>query len=131
VDPAPESISDTDTSAKTVSSSAVYYNGQFDIENLDHKLRIFMTAQVSIVLGEVKQALAIPLSALGNGSGNRYEVKVLKEGKAETRKIKTGLRDNVYVEVLEGLEEGAKVIVGDSKTAAEETSSGFPGGPMG
>jgi membrane fusion protein, macrolide-specific efflux system len=132
VDPAPESVSGEDTSSKTISSSAVYYNGQFDIKNPDHKLRIFMTAQVSIVLGEVKQAISIPLSVLGIGSGDNYQVKVLKDGKAEPRMIRTGLRDNVYVQVLEGLSEGEKVIVGDSATAAaSQRRSVMPPGPFG
>jgi membrane fusion protein, macrolide-specific efflux system len=131
VDPAPENITDTDTKAKTISSSAIYYNGQFDIKNPDHKLRIFMTAQVSIVLGEVKQAISIPLSVLGNGFGGNYQVKVLKDGKAESRMIKTGLRDNVYVQVLEGLSEGEQVIVGDSAAAAASEKRSVMPGPLG
>ena len=123
VEPAPESISDTDTSAKTVTSSAIYYNGQFDVKNPEGKLRIFMTAQVSIILGEAKGALSIPLSVLGAGSGNRYEVEILKEGAPEKRSITTGLRDNVYVEVLEGLGEEDRVVVGDSATAAAAATS--------
>jgi macrolide-specific efflux system membrane fusion protein len=136
VDPAPETITDEDTSAKTISSSATYYNGKFDVPNPDHKLRIFMTAQVSIVLGEVKQALSIPLSVLGADRGNdRYEVRVLKDGQAETRIIETGLKDNIYVQVLNGLQQGEQVVVGDSvsaeKSASDNNGSGGPphGGP--
>lgn len=132
VDPAPENITDTDIKAKTISSSAIYYNGQFDIKNPDHKLRIFMTAQVSIVLGEVKQVLAIPRSVLGNGIGDRFQVQVLNNGKAETRMIKTGFKDNVYIQVLDGLEEGTQVIVGDfAAAAASEKRSVMPPGPLG
>jgi membrane fusion protein, macrolide-specific efflux system len=131
VDPAPENITDTDIKAKTISSSAIYYNGQFDIKNPDHKLRIFMTAQVSIVLGEVKQVLAIPQSVLGNGIGDRFQVQVLNNGKAETRMIKTGFKDNVYIQVLEGLEEGAQVIVGDSAAAAASEKRSVMPGPLG
>jgi macrolide-specific efflux system membrane fusion protein len=132
IDPAPETITNSDTSAKTISSSATYYNGQFDVPNPDHKLRIFMTAKVSIVLGEVKQALCIPLSVLGDDLGKgRYNVRVLVDGSTETRVIKTGLKDNIYVQVLEGLREGQQVIVGDSLSAAKSTSGsrGFGGPP--
>jgi len=125
VDPAPESITDTDTSAKTISSAATYYNGQFEVNNPDHKLRIFMTAQVSIVLGEVRQALSIPLSVLGSdlGNGRRYEVRVLKNGRAEPRQIETGLKDNIHIQVVSGLSEGEQVVVGDSQSAAQDLSS--------
>ncbi len=124
VDPAPESITDTDTSAKTISSAATYYNGQFEVANPDHKLRIFMTAQVSIVLGQVKQALSIPMSVLGSDRGSgRYEVRVIKGGQAEPRMIKTGLKDNIYIQVLSGLDETDQVVVGDSQSAAADAST--------
>ncbi|WP_155306813.1 macrolide transporter subunit MacA [Desulfosarcina widdelii] len=124
VDPAPESITDTDTSAKTISSAATYYNGQFEVNNPDRKLRIFMTAQVSIVLGEVKKALSIPLSVLGSDLGNgRYEVRVLKDGRAEPRRIETGFKDNIHIQVVSGLSEGERVVVGDSQSAAQDLSS--------
>ncbi|WP_319523640.1 macrolide transporter subunit MacA [Breoghania sp.] len=124
VDPAPESVTDTDTSAKTISSSATYYNGQFEVDNPDGKLRIFMTAQVSIVLGEVRQALSIPMSVLGSDLGNgRYEVRVLKDDHVQPRRIETGFKDNIYVQVLNGLREGEQVVVGDSQSAAEDLSS--------
>lgn len=134
VDPAPETITGTDTSAKTISSAAIYYNGQFEVPNPEHKLRIFMTAQVSIVLGQVKQALCIPMSVLGKDRGNgRYTVRVLTNGGAETRLIKTGLKDNIYIQVLDGLDEGDQVVVGDSQSAAQNVSdsSSRHGGPFG
>lgn len=137
VDPAPETVTDTDTSAKTVSSSATYYNGQFDVPNSDHRLRIFMTAQVAIVLGETRQALSIPLSVLGTSKGEgRYEVRVLKHGHPEPRIIRTGLKDNIYIEVRDGLNEGEEVVVGDSQSAEKSVSQSsrsrrFPGPPPG
>lgn len=65
VEPAPKSINSENTSNSSASSStAVYYNALFDVPNDDGKLRINMTAQVSIVLSEAKNALSIPSSAL-------------------------------------------------------------------
>ena len=123
VDPAPETITDSNTSAKTISSTATYYNGQFDVANPDHKLRIFMTAQVAIVLGEVEQVLSIPLSVLERDLGHgRYEVRVLENGEARPRVIKTGLKNNIFVEVVDGLTESDQVVVGDSVSSAEALS---------
>ncbi len=67
VNPAPASISsDSTTSSSTSSSSsAVYYNALFDVENPDGTLRIDMTAQVSVLLAQAKDALLIPTVALG------------------------------------------------------------------
>ncbi len=69
VNPAPASIStDSTTSSSSSSSSsstAVYYNALFDVENPDGTLRIDMTAQVSVMLAQAKDALLIPTVALG------------------------------------------------------------------
>ena len=74
IEPAPKSESSESSSSTTssTSSSAIYYNGLFDVPNPQHRLRVSMTAQVTIVLGESKQALASPLSVLGQRlAGNR------------------------------------------------------------
>lgn len=65
VEPAPESIASESTSSSSSTSTAIYYNGLFDVPNPDGKLRISMTAQVNIVLAEARDALTIPSSALG------------------------------------------------------------------
>ena len=66
VEPAPESIaSESSGSTSTSSSTAIYYNGLFDVPNPEGRLRIAMTAQVNIVLAEAKDALTVPSSALG------------------------------------------------------------------
>lgn len=64
IEPAPDSISSDSTSSSSSSSTAIYYNALFDVPNPDGKLRIDMTAQVSIILAEAKNALTIPASAI-------------------------------------------------------------------
>src|SRR5690606_25939299 len=95
IEPAPDSIQrDESTSALTGTSTtasgtsaAVYYNGLFDVPNPDETLRISMTAQVFIVLGEAKQTLIIPSSALGKrGEDGHYTVRVVDpDGEAAER----------------------------------------------
>ncbi len=71
-----------------------------------------MTAQVHIQLAGVQQALVIPLAALGDQiADNRYHVSVLKQGKEEKREVAIGLRNNIDVQILSGLEAGDEVIV--------------------
>ena len=134
IEPAPESESSESSSSTTssTSSSAIYYNGLFDVANPDHKLRVSMTAQVTIVLGESKQVLAIPLSVLGQRlAGNRYEVQVLVNDRPESRAITTGRKDSVHIEVLEGLTEGERLVIGDSASAeaAQQANSSERRGP--
>ncbi|WP_025516944.1 macrolide transporter subunit MacA [Bordetella trematum] len=122
VEPAPDSIQrDENTAALSGSNSAsnsaaVYYNGLFDVPNPDGVLRISMTAQVFIVLGEASQVLQIPSSALGAPAGDgRYTVRVVSaDGKVESREVSIGMNNNVMAQVLEGLQEGEQVISADT-----------------
>ncbi|MFC3914094.1 macrolide transporter subunit MacA [Pseudaeromonas sharmana] len=134
IEPAPESEStdSSSTSSTSTTSTAIYYNGLFDIANPEHKLRVSMTAQVTVVLGESQQTLMIPLSVLGRELGpDRYEVQVLSKGQPERREVKTGRKDSVNIEILDGLAEGEAVLVGDSVTAeaSAEQQDRRPGPP--
>ncbi len=136
IEPAPDSIEDDDSSDTTSSEDeAIYYNALFDVPNPDHKLRISMTAEVSIVLAEAKDVLTIPESALGTKDGQgRYSVRVLEpDGKIEVNRISAGLSDSVRVQVLEGLKEGDLIILGeaDADAMVESESKGHPRPPMG
>jgi len=131
IEPAPDSIlTDTTTSTSTSSttSTAIYYNGLFDAPNPDGKLRISMTAQVQIVRADAPGALTIPATALGpRGKDGSYTVRVVgADGQAQPRQVKVGLNNNVSAQVLEGLSEGDKVVIGDA--AAAPSKNGQQGG---
>lgn len=94
VEPAPNSINtETNNTSSSSSSSAVYYNALFDVPNEDGKLRIDMTAQVYIVLNEVKNILTIPAAALQSSNrpqGKRSGADQAKQQKpADTDQAKT------------------------------------------
>ncbi|HIC8839976.1 macrolide transporter subunit MacA [Aeromonas sp. 602200] len=110
VELAPTNINDQATTG-TTSNAAVYYYALFDVPNPDHTLRVAMTTQVTIVLGERKQVLTVPQTALGKSLGdNEYEVTVIKEDETtETRHIKTGMKDEIRIEVISGLSEKEEV----------------------
>ncbi|BCL74485.1 drug-efflux protein [Jeongeupia sp. HS-3] len=119
IEPAPESI----TADSTSTTTAVYYNGLFDVPNPERLLKTSMTAQVSIVLGVAKQVPAVPVAALGKrGKDGRYAVQVLKDGKPQQRQVRLGLNDNINAQVLDGLKDGEKVIVGDPTQAAADAA---------
>jgi macrolide-specific efflux system membrane fusion protein len=169
VEPAPESIaSESVSNSSSASTTAIYYNGLFDVPNPDGKLRISMTAQVNIVLAEARNALIVPTSALGppqrpqeagapnarpsasadgaatpsrRGDGaprgerrprndsdpgvpSLRSVRVLgNDGKVVSRNVRVGINNNVIAEVLEGLQEGERVVTGES-------SANAPAGPQ-
>lgn len=121
IEPAPDSISDE--SGSSSSSSAIYYNGLFDVPNPDHKLRISMTAQVTIVLAEARDVLTLPVTALGpKGPDGGYMVRVLEaDGKIVPKRIEVGLNNKVNVEIKSGLSEGDRVV---TSTRSGGTGSG-------
>lgn len=132
IEPGPVTNGTTGTagSSTTSSSSAVYYYGLFEVPNSDNKLKVSMTTQVAVILNQAKQALCLPVSALGERQKDgRFTVKVLKGEAAESRIIRTGISNNVQVQVLEGLREGEKVVVGDSTLLPATDTSGAMGPP--
>jgi len=120
VQPSPEKI-----------NNAVFFNALFDVPNPDRTLRVDMTAQVTILLGEAKQALTVPLTALGaRDKDGRQEVRVLKADRTvEKRQVRVGISNNFQAQVLEGLKEGDTVITGDA--SALDASGANEGGGRG
>ncbi|WP_115717928.1 macrolide transporter subunit MacA [Gallaecimonas mangrovi] len=134
IDPYPTIISGDSSTATTASeiSDAIYYYGLFNVKNPGHRLRKFMTAEVHIVLSDAKNVLTIPISQLGKSmGGNKYMVSVMGPGHPERREITTGIRDNINVQVLSGLNDGDKVIVGDNSMQFSADDDHHPHGPFG
>ncbi|HCI5813994.1 TPA: macrolide transporter subunit MacA [Klebsiella pneumoniae] len=106
--PTPEKVND-----------AIFYYARFEVPNPQGILRLDMTAQVHIQLAEVKNVITIPLSALGDAVGdNRYHVRLLRTGEVKEREVIIGARNDTDVAVVQGLEEGDEVIVGESASGA-------------
>ena len=131
VEPAPTSIA-SDT---TATGSAVYYNGLFEVPNPDNKLRISMTASVTIVLDEARDVLTLPATLVSRrGPDGAAMVMVYDPQSQESRpaRVEVGLNNNITAEIRSGLDEGALVV---NSTGAQlpgrAGGGGFGGGPMG
>jgi membrane fusion protein, macrolide-specific efflux system len=112
-------------------NNVVFYDVLFDIPNPARELNIQMTAQVFIVLAQVKGALLIPTAAIGNASeGAEIMVQVLKaNGSVEPRAIKIGIKSEISAEVTDGLKEKEQVVIREitSKGNARSPLSGRRG----
>ena len=115
VQPAPQEAleeQNAGASAGNQQSSAIYYNGTFEVDNRQRLLKTSMTAQVFIRIAQVKDALRVPVAALGRSLGDeRYLVVVQKENGSEERTIRIGINDRQYAQVLEGLQPGERVVI--------------------
>ncbi|KAA8734526.1 MacA family efflux pump subunit [Acinetobacter qingfengensis] len=87
VEPAPDSITDDDDSSD--SSTAIYYNALFDVPNADGKLRIDMTANVTIILQDAKNALIIPATAISTHNNSTSSTQV-NSASAPAAQARTG-----------------------------------------
>lgn len=94
----------------TTSSNVVYYPVYVNVDNPEGLLYPTMTARVSIHVGESKNALVVPLSAVKEDKGQKV-VQCMVNGKAEPVGVETGLSDEDKIEILSGLNEGDQIVV--------------------
>lgn len=130
VEPAPQSLATSDTIA---ADKAVYYNGLLEVANQGRKLRIGMTAQVSIVLDSAADVLTLPIGAVTREKGESF-VQVMQGGEPQKRPVKTGLTDKVRIQITEGLQEGDEVVIstdGAGPSGGGAGQSRRPRGPLG
>ncbi len=102
--------------------NVVTYDAVIRVDNPGLKLKPGMTANVSIITARKKDILMIPNAALRfmpagkykAGAGQRgYGVWIIKKGKPVRIKVKTGISDGNYTELISGdIKEGQEVIVG-------------------
>lgn len=109
----------------TTTNNVVTYEVVVDAPNQGLKLKPGMTATCKIFTLYQPDVLTVPLQAIsfnpGNAAANTGDtaVWILDEKNIPQRKIvKTGNSTNTYVEILSGLSEGEKVIIGESQVEA-------------
>ena len=90
--------------------------GRIVIENPDEEIFVGVSAKAYIFIGESKGVLAIPYSALCTDVEGNYVYVVNKDNKIERKDITLGLCSGEYYEVVEGINEGDKVITEVTKT---------------
>jgi RND family efflux transporter MFP subunit len=89
------------------------------VSNRDEKIKPGMHAQVEIPAEIHKNRLLIPQEAVLVRQGRKLAF-VAEDGLAKWRYIQAGLENDQFVEVLEGVQEGEKVIVEGHFTLAHD-----------
>ncbi|NLK01379.1 MAG: efflux RND transporter periplasmic adaptor subunit [Clostridia bacterium] len=101
-------ISNISPSADKQKSST--FNVEVKIPNPDHVIKPGMMAVILARVEEIPRAVVVPIDAVIEHKGEET-VFVLDNDKASARSVKTGLKDDNYVEIVSGLKVGEKVIV--------------------
>jgi RND family efflux transporter MFP subunit len=87
-----------------------------------YELKPGMTAEARILVGELKNVLVVPVSAVAENKGDFYAF-VEEPGGIKLRKVKVGENNEKLVEILEGLKEGESVALDARTRAAAEFKS--------
>ena len=117
----------------TVSSGVVSYNAEIGFEGAPKDLKPGMSADVEIVLSEMKQVLSVPTAAIHSDGEKKY-VLVLDASKRQDgsslsedmfRKVfvTTGGSDDVSTEIKSGLSEGDIVMTTKSSSSSSSTTT--------
>jgi len=99
------------------------YTTQVLIEGTYDYLKPGMSAKVEILVEQLKDVIIVPVTVVANRQGKKVCFVVTPEGSSEERVIKTGAFDDTFVEIVEGLEEGEKVLLNPPRIT--ETGSGY------
>jgi RND family efflux transporter MFP subunit len=86
---------------------------EIDVTNDNYKLQPGMYANVSMQTETRPDALTIPIQAVQHDGDKTTVLVVDQQNRVQPREIKTGLEDPNRVEVISGLSEGDRVIVGN------------------
>lgn len=109
-------------------------------------IKVGMNANITISIESKKDALVIPIEALTEEDSKKY-VTIVNQGSGEEYKdgtdtsgqkveVKTGMENESYVEITEGVEEGQKLLItlpssSSSTNKNSERKEGFGGNSMG
>lgn len=95
-------------------SQAVQAEVQLDeMPNELIRLPLGLNATVDIIAGEVTNAVLVPLEALKQQADGTYIVYVIPGEQVELRQVEVGLMDLTTAEVVNGLQPGESVAIGD------------------
>ena len=91
-------------------------NGQFEVDftfsgEQPSGIRRGQTVQTKLTLGDASKALLLPNGAFYQDTGGKWVFVVSDDGsEAIKRSVRLGRRNNQFIEVLDGLEQGERVI---------------------
>jgi len=105
------------------SENVVTYDTTVHLANPDNLLRAGMTANVEIIIQEKENALLVPASAVKEEGQRTFVFVKNAQGQPERRAVVLGIRNDAFVEVMEGLQEGEEVFVTPPEGAGVSPSS--------
>jgi RND family efflux transporter MFP subunit len=110
-----------------IQQNVVTYDVVIAIDNREGLLRPDMTTSTTITVAKREKALAVPNQAVRREDGER--VAFVQEGERFVRRaIKTGWKDKSFTEILSGVKEGDRVVVGEVESEKAPAKQALPPG---
>ncbi len=100
--------------AETIVQGVIYYQIKVVFDQTDNRIKPGMTANLDLTTEKRNSTLTISPQAI-QYRDNKPFVKLLKDGQPSEVTVKLGLSGTKTVEILEGLNEGDMVILGEKK----------------
>ena len=110
---------------------------EIEVPNKDARLKPGMYARVRFIVGQRKQALAVPVASVVDLNGKKGVFQSAENSTAKFFPVVTGLEDQGLIEITQGVNEGDRIITtgaaglrdGDRIVLAGQGPNGAPGGP--
>ena len=112
---------DNASTTASVSKSRATYRVDVTLDSGSEKLRLGMTAKMTFITAESKNALAVPSSDIQTDmDGNKYVVVQKKDGSTKNVNVNVGISDDFYTEITGGdLTENDIIVEADMDGSAD------------
>ena len=101
-----------ESSTASVSKSRATYRVDVTLDTLNENLRLGMTAKMTFITADAKNALVVPTTDLQtDADGNKYVVVQKADGSTKNVTVTVGISDDFYTEIKDGkLKEGDVIV---------------------
>ncbi len=94
-----------------ISNETRTFAGKITINNPDLKLRPGMFVKADIITAQKDSTIVIPKNIILSGNRGKYVFVVGRNSSADDRRISTGLENQEYIEITEGLNRNDRLII--------------------
>ncbi len=106
----------------TDSSGVVSYNVIVTPDVMNSSVKGGMTVSVNIITSEAADVMAVPTSAVKTSGGVKY-VQVLQNGQPTDVTVQTGISNDSYTQITNGLSEDQQIVTGSTSTSSSKSTA--------
>ena len=104
-----------------ISTETRTFSGKLLINNPDLKLRPGMFVKADIITAQKDSTIVIPKDVILSGSRGKYVFVVGRNSSADDRRITTGIENQDYIEITDGLNRNDKLIIKGFETLRDNS----------